>query len=128
VEHHTNPPTNARASNLQSWRQHALWETTIGWDGYLSPAKVKELINFSIKKLIATICFFACLLLSVRPVYAYLDAGTASVLLQALLGGIAVVVASLSLFWQRLKSYFFKSKIDDQSDGDSNRAKDQEIE
>ena len=42
----------------------------------------------------------------VAPVYAYVDPGTGSIILQGLLAGIAVVITSVSLFWQRIKLFF----------------------
>ncbi len=48
------------------------------------------------------------------PAYAYLDPGTASILLQAIIGGIAAGFAVISLNYHRLKSkiskWFSKSK------------------
>ena len=81
----------------------------------------------STRRLLISIYSSLFLLLWMNPVYAYLDAGTASLLLQSLLGGIAVAIASLSVFWQRLRG-FFRSKKDDQNDVDSNEAKDQEMD
>lgn len=40
------------------------------------------------------------------PVLAYLDPGTGSVILQALLGGIAGVALTLKLFGRRILSFF----------------------
>ena len=42
----------------------------------------------------------------VAPAYAYVDPGTGSIILQGLLAGIAVVITSVSLFWQRIKIFF----------------------
>jgi len=42
----------------------------------------------------------------VAPVYAYVDPGTGSIILQGLLAGVAVVITSISLFWQRIKIFF----------------------
>ena len=41
--------------------------------------------------------------------YAYLDPGTGSILLQAILGGVAVALASIQIWWHKLK--LFLSKI-----------------
>lgn len=38
--------------------------------------------------------------------HAYLDPGTGSILVQSLLAGIAGAAAVLSLYWQRLKTFF----------------------
>ena len=44
------------------------------------------------------------------PVYAYLDPGTGSILLQGLIGGIASAIAFLSIYWQKVKAFFGKKK------------------
>ena len=41
--------------------------------------------------------------------YAYLDPGTGSILLQAILGGVAVALASMNIWWRKLE--LFLSKI-----------------
>ena len=46
------------------------------------------------------------------PAYAYLDPGTGSVLLQGLIGGIAAVMAFLSIYWQKVKAFFSKEESD----------------
>ena len=55
---------------------------------------------------------FAGLTIS-SPVYAYLDPGSGSVLLQGLLAGTAGIVALIKLYWSRLKiavvKRFYKS-------------------
>jgi len=45
------------------------------------------------------------LALWVTPAYAYLDAGTGSILLQAILAGLASVITVISLFWQKIKVF-----------------------
>ena len=45
------------------------------------------------------------------PAYAYLDPGTGSMLLQGLIGGIAATIAFLSIYWQKVKAFFGKKKI-----------------
>jgi uncharacterized membrane protein len=40
------------------------------------------------------------------PAYAYLDPGTGSILLQALIGGVAASVTVVSLYYQRVKAFF----------------------
>ena len=46
------------------------------------------------------------------PVYAYLDPGTGSILLQGLIGGIAAAIAFLSIYWQKVKAFFGKEEAD----------------
>lgn len=41
-----------------------------------------------------------------RPAFAYLDPGTGSILLQALLGGVAGGLVILKLYWTRIKELF----------------------
>jgi hypothetical protein len=43
MEHQTNPPTSAHASNAQPWNIRTHWEIASGWRGHLCAAKVKEL-------------------------------------------------------------------------------------
>ncbi|MEM7222613.1 MAG: hypothetical protein AAF495_06520 [Pseudomonadota bacterium] len=40
------------------------------------------------------------------PAYAYLDPGTGSIILQALLGGIAGAMIAAKLYWAKIKSFF----------------------
>ena len=46
------------------------------------------------------------LLLEPSPAYAYLDPGTGSIILQALLGGIAGAMIAGRLYWSKIKSFF----------------------
>ena len=46
------------------------------------------------------------------PAYAYLDPGTGSMLVQVLIGGVAVVMSFLSLYWQKVKAFFSKEESD----------------
>jgi hypothetical protein len=48
----------------------------------------------------------AALLLLASPAYAYIDAGTGSMILQVLLGGLAGVAVAWRLFWHRIKDFF----------------------
>lgn len=40
--------------------------------------------------------------------HAYLDPGTASLLLQGLIAGLAVIATSISLYWRRIKMIFVR--------------------
>ncbi len=40
------------------------------------------------------------------PAYAYLDPGTGSMILQAIIGGVAVGAATISVYWKKLISVF----------------------
>jgi hypothetical protein len=52
--------------------------------------------------LIALLTFFPL------PAYAYLDPGTGSLIVQSIIGAIAVGAASVSVFWTRLKGLIFR--------------------
>ena len=40
--------------------------------------------------------------------FAYLDPGTGSIILQAIIGGIAALGFSIKLYWYKIKSFFKK--------------------
>ena len=40
------------------------------------------------------------------PVYAYLDPGTGSMMIQAVLAVVAAVSVSIGIFWRRIRSFF----------------------
>ncbi len=44
--------------------------------------------------------------LAASPAYAYLDPGTGSILVQALLAGLAVASAAVAAFWTRIRQLF----------------------
>ncbi|MCK4785238.1 MAG: hypothetical protein KAV87_15925 [Desulfobacteraceae bacterium] len=54
-------------------------------------------------KLIISLIVFFVLMLFVKPAYAYLDPGTGSMLLQALIAGVTIFIG---VFWRRLRSSF----------------------
>jgi len=49
--------------------------------------------------------------------YAYLDPGTGSIILQAILGFIAASIATISLYWSKLKLFFTKLFKKDKKSG-----------
>ena len=53
------------------------------------------------------------------PAYAYLDPGTGSMLVQGLIGGVAVVMSFLSIYWQKVKAFFGKEEADTETDTDT---------
>ena len=57
------------------------------------------------------IFFFGIFLLS-TPAYAYLDAGLGSLILQGLIGSLAIVVGYISLFWNKIKTFTLKFRKD----------------
>jgi hypothetical protein len=50
------------------------------------------------------------------PACAYLDPGTGSMIIQAVIAGIAAVSLFAGVFWKRLKSFFGRDKKDDSGD------------
>jgi hypothetical protein len=60
------------------------------------------------KTLFLVLVFFGVSNLAV-PAHAYLDAGTGSMLLQLILGGVAGLVVIMKLYWQKFRSFFKKS-------------------
>ena len=54
----------------------------------------------------------AALLVLASPAYAYIDAGTGSLILQVLLGGLAGVAVAWRLFWHRIKAFFGGKKAE----------------
>lgn len=54
----------------------------------------------------ATFLFF----ISITPAFAYIDPGTGSIILQALLGAIAAIGATATLYLNKIKNFFSKFK------------------
>lgn len=71
---------------------------------------------------IAHLAFLAALSsVFTSPAYAYLDPGTGSMILQGIIGAIAVGAAYLSIFWHRVKSLFSPAhRVDSKSLSSSN--------
>jgi len=53
-----------------------------------------------------------------NPAYAYLDPGIGSVILQAIIAGIAVAMTVVSIYWQKFKKIFGigKKKTEEKND------------
>lgn len=49
-----------------------------------------------------------------RPSYAYLDPGTASILLQSVIGAFVAGAATVGLYWSRFKGFFRKRERRDE--------------
>ena len=62
------------------------------------------------KSLIVGVYVAALSLILTTPAYAYFDAGTISIFLQGLVGGVAVAIASISIFWHKIWNFFFGNK------------------
>jgi len=54
----------------------------------------------------ATIIVFIFILSSANSAFAYLDAGSGSMIMQILLGGLAGIAVILKLFWRRILAIF----------------------
>ena len=74
------------------------------------------LIKYNSKFMINLIKFyFIIMMLFTSNAYAYLDPGTGSIILQAILGFVAAAIASISLYWTKFKLFMirlFKKKED----------------
>ena len=62
------------------------------------------------------LCLIVGLISYTSPAYAYLDPGTGSMLLQGLIAGLAVFISVLSIYWQKVKSFFIKKDTDTDTD------------
>ena len=54
------------------------------------------------------------------PAHAYLDPGTGSIILQAIVGTIAGGLVVIKLYWYRIKNLFKKQIPDEPPDGENN--------
>lgn len=45
-------------------------------------------------------------LVMVNRAYAYIDPGTGSMIVQAVIAGVAMVSVSIGIFWRRIRSFF----------------------
>ncbi len=55
-------------------------------------------------KLIISLSVLCVLMLSVNPAYAYIDPGTGSMILQAVLAAIVGSAVAIKIFWRKIKS------------------------
>ena len=62
---------------------------------------------------------FVLLVVVSEPVFAYLDPGTGSMLLQVILGGIAAVGVAIKLFWHKIRVAIGLSRKPDAEDESS---------
>ena len=62
------------------------------------------------------LCLIVGLISYTSPAYAYLDPGTGSMLLQGLIAGLAAFISVLSIYWQKVKSFFVKKELDTDTD------------
>lgn len=74
--------------------------------------------------MIAKIISFAAIMgLLTNNAYAYLDPGTGSMILQGILGAVAIGAASISVFWHRVKSVFTQSAKNSEPSSDDDDGK-----
>ena len=45
------------------------------------------------------------------PAYAYLDPGTGSMAIQLLMGGVVALLATVRLYWDRMKTFFTRKNV-----------------
>ncbi len=46
------------------------------------------------------------------PVYGYLDPGTGSIAIQLILGGLVALLASVRMYWARLRTFFGRKPVE----------------
>jgi hypothetical protein len=65
------------------------------------------------KRFVIIVALIYSVFVLTRPAYAYLDPGSGSMVLQALLGVFAAVMVVVKLYWARLMKFFgFKKEQD----------------
>ncbi len=74
--------------------------------------------NISLRILLLVIALF--LILPIKA-YCYLDPGTASMIIQAILAMFFGALLALKLYWQKLKAFFTKSASQDKEHESSER-------
>jgi len=58
-------------------------------------------------KIFSLSCFVTLIIFPTKA-FAYLDPGTGSIILQAILGFIAATITTISIYWTKFKSLIFK--------------------
>jgi hypothetical protein len=56
--------------------------------------------------MLRALAVLALLVMSERQLFAYVDPGSGSMLLQLLLGGVAGVAVAVRMYWHRLRAFF----------------------
>jgi hypothetical protein len=75
---------------------------------------MKEKIRYMVIAIVT--CF---LILPTNSAFAYLDPASGSMIIQALIAGIAAVSVSIGVFWRRIRSFFRgKKKEEEKSDAE----------
>jgi len=50
------------------------------------------------------------ILVTANNAHAYIDPGSGSIIIQAILGGIAAVGTTVTIYWSKIKKFFSKNK------------------
>ena len=56
------------------------------------------------------------LLILPAPSFAYLDPATGSMIIQGIIGAVAGLLVAVRLYWQKIKSFFSRTKQSDATD------------
>jgi len=59
-------------------------------------------------KVVFSFTAISFLMFFTEPAYAYLDPGTGSMILQAVIGAIAGSAVAIKIFWKRIKHFFLR--------------------
>jgi hypothetical protein len=65
---------------------------------------------------------FAIFIMATDNAYAYLDPGTGSIILQAIIAGVASTIFAVRMYWSRIKEKFGMSRASDDDQGPSEPA------
>jgi hypothetical protein len=76
--------------------------------------------SFSMRRPIGVLLVTLFTLSAVSPAYAYLDPGTGSMFLQAVIASLLAAATAVGVFWQKIKGFFSRQKKgkDDAGAGD----------
>lgn len=56
------------------------------------------------------VCFILSFMLFSDPVYAYLDPASGSIVWQVVVGGLLAALATVRIYWKKIKSFFTRSR------------------
>lgn len=85
-------------------------------------ATTQKRLNFLKKPALTRILITAVLAIAVFPsnAYAYLDAGTGSMIIQMLIGGVAATLVVSRTHWTRIKNFFGRDELEASGDDEDN--------
>ena len=89
-------------------------------DGLADRGQAISEIEMKYRKTALFGCAFVASMSLAAPAYAYLDAGTTSMILQMLIGSFFGALLAVRLYWRKLKSFFVRGKgeVDSHSEQD----------